>query len=55
MSLQWMTVSIHFCICQGLTEPRRRQPYQAPVRGLLLASTYCLDLVVVYGVDLQVG
>jgi hypothetical protein len=33
-----MTVSIHFCICQALAEPLRRQLYQAPVSKLLLAS-----------------
>jgi hypothetical protein len=30
-----MTVSIHFCICQALAEPCRRQLYQAPVSRLL--------------------
>ena len=30
-SVQWMTVNIHFCICQALSEPLRRQLYQAPV------------------------
>jgi hypothetical protein len=30
-SVQWITVSIHFCICQALAEPLRRQLYQAPV------------------------
>jgi hypothetical protein len=34
-----MAVSIHFCICQALAEPLRRQLYQAPVSKLLLAST----------------
>jgi uncharacterized membrane protein YczE len=24
-SVQWLTVSIHFCICQALAEPLRRQ------------------------------
>ena len=38
-SVQWMTVSIHFCICQALAEPLRRQLYQAPVSKHLLAST----------------
>jgi hypothetical protein len=38
-SVQWMAVSIHFCICQALTEPSRRQLYQAPVSKVLLAST----------------
>ena len=37
-SVQWMAVSIHFCICQALAEPLRRQLYQAPVSRLLLAS-----------------
>jgi hypothetical protein len=37
-SVQWMTVSIHFCISQALAEPLRRQLYQAPVSKLLLAS-----------------
>jgi hypothetical protein len=27
-SVQWMAVSIHFCICQALAEPLRRQLYQ---------------------------
>jgi hypothetical protein len=34
-----MTVSIHFCICQVLAEPLRKQLYQAPVSKSLLAST----------------
>jgi hypothetical protein len=38
-SIQWMTVSIHFCICQALTEPLRRQPFQFPFSKHLLAST----------------
>jgi hypothetical protein len=37
-SIQWMIVSIHFCICQALAEPLRRQLYQAPVSRLLWAS-----------------
>jgi hypothetical protein len=37
-SVQWMIVSIHFCICQALAELLRRQLYQAPVFKLLLAS-----------------
>jgi hypothetical protein len=36
--VQWMAVSIHFCICQALVELLRRQLYQAPVSKLLLAS-----------------
>ena len=38
-SVQWMTVSIHFSICQALEEPLRRQLCQAPVSQLLLPST----------------
>jgi hypothetical protein len=38
-SVQWMTVSIHFCICQALGESLKRQLYQAPVIKNLLAST----------------
>jgi hypothetical protein len=37
-SVQWMTMSIHFCICQALAEPLRRQLCQAPVSKILLAS-----------------
>jgi hypothetical protein len=33
-----MNVSTHFCICQALAEPLRRQIYQAPVSNILLAS-----------------
>ena len=32
-------MSIHFCICQALAGPLRRQLYQAPVSKHLLAST----------------
>jgi hypothetical protein len=38
-SVPWIAVSIHFCICQALAEPLRRQLYQASVSKLLLAST----------------
>ena len=54
-SVQWMAVSIHFCICQVVEEPIRRQLFQAPVSKLLLASTIVSGLVVVYGMDPQVG
>jgi hypothetical protein len=37
-SVQWMAVSIHFCICRSLAETLRRQLYQTPVSKLLLAS-----------------
>jgi hypothetical protein len=33
-SVQWMIVSIHFCICQALADTLRRQLYQAPVSRL---------------------
>jgi hypothetical protein len=33
-----MPVSIHFCICQALAEPLKRQLYQIPVSRILLAS-----------------
>ena len=32
-----MTVSIHFCICQALAEPHKRQLYQGHVNKILLA------------------
>jgi hypothetical protein len=38
-SVQWMAVSIYFCICQALAEPLRRELYQAPVSKHLLAFT----------------
>jgi hypothetical protein len=37
-SVQWMTVSIHFCICQELVESLRRELHQAPL-SKHLAST----------------
>ena len=37
-SVQWLAASIHFCICQALAEPLRKQPYQAPVSKHFLAS-----------------
>jgi hypothetical protein len=39
LTVQWMAVSIHFCICQALAETLRRQLYQAPVSKHLLTST----------------
>jgi hypothetical protein len=41
--VQWMAVSIHFCICQALAESHRRQLYQAPVSKFLLESTIVSD------------
>ena len=37
-SVQWMAVSIHFCICHALAEPLKRQLYQAPVIKIFVAS-----------------
>jgi hypothetical protein len=36
---QWMSVSIHFCICQALADTFNRPLYQAPDSKFLLAST----------------
>ena len=36
--VQWLTVSIHLCICQALAEPFRRQPFQAPISKHFPAS-----------------
>ena len=38
-SVQWKTESNHLCISQALSEPLRRQLYEAPVSKHLLAST----------------
>ena len=37
--VQWMAVSIYFCICQTLEEPLRRKLYQAQVSNHLLEYT----------------
>jgi hypothetical protein len=37
-SVQWIAVSIHLCICQALTQPLRRELFQASDSNLLLAS-----------------
>jgi hypothetical protein len=37
--VQWLAVSIHFCICQALAEPPRRKSYLAPVCKCFPAST----------------
>ena len=45
-SVQWLTASIHFCICQALAEPLRRQLYQVPVSKHLptsrIVSRFCV-------------
>jgi hypothetical protein len=33
-SVQWMTVSIHFCIFQALADPLRRELYQQVLIGI---------------------
>jgi hypothetical protein len=38
-SVQWLAESIHFCICQALAEPLRRELYQTPVSKHFLAPT----------------
>jgi hypothetical protein len=38
-SVQWLAASFLLCVCQALTEPLRRQPYQAPVSKHFLEST----------------
>ena len=38
-SVQCIAVSAHFCICQALAEPLRRQLYQAPVSKHMLSSS----------------
>jgi hypothetical protein len=38
-SIQWIALGTHFCICQPLADPLRRELYQAPVSKHLLAST----------------
>jgi hypothetical protein len=37
-SVHCLAASIHFCVCQALAQPPRRQPYQAPVNMHFLAS-----------------
>ena len=37
--VQWLAANIHFCICNALAGPLRRQPYQAPNSVHFLAST----------------
>ena len=32
-----LTVSLHFCICQALAQPHKKQVYQGPVNKILLA------------------
>jgi hypothetical protein len=54
-SVQWLTESIHPCICQLLADPLRRELYQAPVNKHMLAPQKCLGLVTLYMTDPQVG
>jgi hypothetical protein len=54
-SIQWMTVSIHFCIFQALAESLRRQLYHVPVSKLLWASAIVSGFGVVCRIDSQGG
>ena len=38
LSVRWLALSIHLCICHVLAEPLRRQLYQVPVSMYFLAS-----------------
>jgi hypothetical protein len=38
-SVQWTTENIHFCICQILAQPLKRELYQVPVSKHVLAFT----------------
>ena len=35
-SIQYLTVSIHFCVCQALASSHKRQLYQGPFSKILL-------------------
>jgi hypothetical protein len=52
---QFMTVSIHFCICKDLAEPLKRQLYQAPVGKNSLASSLVSGSVTEYGWNVSPG
>jgi hypothetical protein len=40
---QWMTVNIHFCICQALAEHLRRQIFQAPLAQIVgIHNSVCI-------------
>jgi hypothetical protein len=54
-SFQWLAASICLCICQALAEALRRQLYQALSASTCWHPQQCLGLVIVYGMDLQVG
>jgi hypothetical protein len=53
-SVRWLAASIHFCICQALVEPLRRQLYQASV-SKHLASTIVSGFGDCIWMDPQVG
>ena len=50
-----MAVSIHFCICQVLAGPLRRELYQVPVSSTSWHPQQSLGLVIVNGMDPQVS
>ena len=54
-SIQWLAVSICFCLSQMLAEPFRGQPCQTPVCKFFLASAIVLGLVSGPRIDPKVG
>jgi hypothetical protein len=54
-AIQWKTVSIHFCICQVLAEPLGNSSIRVLSASSWWHLPWCLGLVVVYGMDPQVG
>ena len=54
-SVQWMPVSIHFCISQALAESLKRQLHQSPVSKLWLASPIVSGLGGCWWAESQVG
>jgi hypothetical protein len=53
--VQWLAVNIHFCICEALAGPLRRQPYQAPFSMHFLASTMVSEFGRVLHLQLKVA
>jgi hypothetical protein len=38
--IQYLTVSIHFCVCQALAYSQKRQPYLYPFSKILLVYAF---------------
>jgi hypothetical protein len=53
-SVQWLAMSICFCVCQALAEPLRGYIYQVPVSKCFLASTIVSGFGVCRWIDPQV-